>query len=288
MSQDPLRDTLIAFAELLKPDGIELIIGGGYGLLLRSELTARRGHSSRLGIDTVVRSTSDLDCFIGSAVISDADKTRRIAIALETLGFSAMQNYWQFSKPVKLPDNDFVDVHIDLLAADVPPPLIGNIHGANDKRRLRPHGFDKLHGRRTPEAVTIERYAARIDVSGDGSGTCVLVPHPLSFILMKPFAFRDRIARASYDHGAYHAFDILQTLDSMSQEEWAQAGELIRDPAAAGTAAEARQIVQNLFASPFADGCVRMVEYARTREGLAVPVEQISQFTSELRDLLHV
>jgi hypothetical protein len=36
MSMDPLRDTLIDLALMLKPDGIELIVGGGYGLVLRS------------------------------------------------------------------------------------------------------------------------------------------------------------------------------------------------------------------------------------------------------------
>lgn len=189
MTADPLRETLIDLATLFKPDSIELIVGGGYGLLLRSELIAKRGHFSTLGIDTIIRSTSDLDCFLGAEVISDADKTRRIAAALETLGFASIQNYWQFSKTI----GDRGDIHIDLLAADVPPSLIANIHGPNDKRRLRPRGFDKLHGRRTPEAVTIERHATRIDVSRDGSDAYVLIPHPLSFILMKLFAFRDRI-----------------------------------------------------------------------------------------------
>ncbi|MEO7997266.1 MAG: hypothetical protein ABI852_07460 [Gemmatimonadaceae bacterium] len=57
MSSDPLRDTLVDLALMLKPDGIELILGGGYGLVLRSEMIVRREHFSRFGINTIVRFT---------------------------------------------------------------------------------------------------------------------------------------------------------------------------------------------------------------------------------------
>ena len=94
MTVDPLRDALIELVLLLKPDDVELIIGGGYGLVLRSEIVSTRQRASRLGIETIVRSTSDLDCFLSVDFITDATKTRRIAEVLQELGYSTVQPHW--------------------------------------------------------------------------------------------------------------------------------------------------------------------------------------------------
>jgi len=284
VTTDPLRDTLVDLALMLKPDHIELIVGGGYGLVLRSEMIAKREHFSRFGINTIVRSTGDLDCFLGAEVVSDSAKTRRIAEALESMGFTAIQRYWQFSKSI----GDRGEIHIDLLAADVPAPLVANIQRPNDSRRFRPRGFDKLHGRRTPEAVTVQRLPSRVDASRDGRDAFVLIPHPLSFILMKLFAFRDRIVQADDDYGAYHAFDILQTIDSMNHEEWDQTPEFLDDPVATSTVTEAREIVRQLLSSPYADGSVRLIDYARSKQNVPITAQQLEHFVNELKDLLKV
>lgn len=72
----------------------------------------------------------------------------------------------------------------------------------------------------------------------------------------------------------------------MSQVEWAQAAELINEPDAANTVAEAREIVGQLFASSYAEGSVRMLDYARNRQRAPVSALQVEQFTQELHDLL--
>lgn len=78
----------------------------------------------------------------------------------DMLGFTSMHNYWQFGKTLSAGG----EIHVDLLAADVPLDPVEKIHGTTDQRRLRPHGFDRLHARRTPEPATIQRCTSRMEV----------------------------------------------------------------------------------------------------------------------------
>lgn len=281
---DALRTALVDLVLRLKPEGIELIVGGGYGLLLRSEHVATREQFSRYGLNAIVRSTRDLDCFLAADIITDGAKTQKIAEALAAMGFTPVQNYWQFRRPL----DERGEIHIDLLAADVPSELTSRIERPNDKRRLRPRDYDKLHGRRTPEAVTIQHFTTKVDASGDSREAFVQIPHPVSSVLMKLFAFRDRITDERHEYGAYHAFDVLQLLDSMNETEWKQSEQLLQLPEAATTAAEARRIVNELFESEFANGSVRLVEYARDYQSFPITTAQLSRFIGDLRDLLQM
>lgn len=104
---------------------------------------------------------------------------------------------------------------------------------------------------------------------------------------MKLFAFRDRIVHPKDDYGAYHAFDILQTIDSMNHEEWDQSAEFLDDPAATSTVTEAREIVRQLFSSSYADGSVRLIDYARNKQNVPITAQQLEHFVNELKDLLN-
>ena len=107
----------------------------------------------------------------------------------------------------------------------------------------------------------------------------------MSFILMKLFAFRDRTLNSADDYGAYHAFDILQTIDSMDRAEWDEARTLLGDAEATVVVAEARSIVTTLFGSARSKGSVRLIEYARTRQGVPLTLAQLELFVRELHDL---
>jgi len=70
---DILRAALAALAEASHPHGVPLIVGGGYGLLLRQE------HIANSGVRTVreipeARSTNDLDIFLSVEIVTNADK----------------------------------------------------------------------------------------------------------------------------------------------------------------------------------------------------------------------
>jgi hypothetical protein len=163
MTGDPLRSALAELARRLQPAAIELIVGGGYGLLLRAEQLARTGRAPRYGFTPKFRSTSDLDCFLGVEIITDADKMKAIATALTELGYKPVEPYWTFERKVADRDDS---VHIDLLAADVPENL-AHLVRSRDGRRIRPKAFGELHARKTREAVTVARDGERVDVSED-------------------------------------------------------------------------------------------------------------------------
>ena len=64
MNSDLLRETLVALASKLKSSGIQLIVCGGYGLLLRAQVITAVGRTARFDLVPQFRSTSDLDCFL--------------------------------------------------------------------------------------------------------------------------------------------------------------------------------------------------------------------------------
>lgn len=69
MNGDPLLTQLREFAARLAREGIPLIIGGGYGLLLKASYIQRIGARTRLEQIPVARSTGDIDVFLTTAVI---------------------------------------------------------------------------------------------------------------------------------------------------------------------------------------------------------------------------
>ena len=195
MTQDPLRDELAAIATLLDPAGISLILGGGYGLVLRGRVLDAERRESRYELRLPTRATADLDLYLSVAILTDPSKTRRIAEVLHERGFSAVEHNWQFAKPMGASGAP-QRITVDLLGADVSAELAHLMHHAKDDRLIRPEGFAGLHARRVPEAVSIERYATKLDVGTDSNPAFVLIPHPISFLLMKLAAFRDRIGHA--------------------------------------------------------------------------------------------
>lgn len=283
---DPLGDTLCALAEKLQPAGIELIIGGGYGLVLRAGLLAADARTGRYGFPITARATSDIDCFLSTHIIIDGAKTQRIAIALEELGFTARESYFIFERTVDIRGRRET-LQVDLLASDVSPEYDDLVYRKGD-RRIRPKTYGNLHARLTPAAATVEHGCTRTDISPDGRGVFVVVPHPVSFIVMKLFAFRDRFESMNPDmqgDAPYHAFDVFVVLASVDAAEWDQGRAILNAPGVNTIITEARGIIQQYFKDVYAIGVVRLVEYASGTQGLRIREDQAQSFVSDLTDL---
>jgi hypothetical protein len=69
MNGDPLLNQLRQFAETLAEKNIPLVIGGGYGLLLKANHIQRLGARTRLEQIPIARSTGDIDVFLTTEVI---------------------------------------------------------------------------------------------------------------------------------------------------------------------------------------------------------------------------
>lgn len=280
---DPLREELVKLARALAPHGIRLIVGGGYGLLLRAEQVRLSGARTRFAELPAARSTNDIDIFLGAEIIADAGKTAVVRAALDALGYEPIEEarYYQFVLPVAyagLPRG----VKIDLLAA----PVSGEKKAAvrQDRRRVRPRAGEGLHAHTTPEALTVEDHAQPIDVGGDEPAV-VYLPHPFSYLLLKLFALRDLLDDEAKGRGTHHAFDIYCTIAMMTSGEWEEAVRMRERYAAAGPVAEAGRLVEELFSGTEAPGAVRLREHAR-RVGEQIPPDNLRAMIDDLHELL--
>src|SRR5712691_9021124 len=102
MNDDPLLTQLRNFAEKLAEKNIPLIIGGGYGLLLKANHIQRIGARTRLEQIPIARSTGDIDVFLATEVIIDKNNMAAIRQALDELDYSPVvgAEFYQFFREV--------------------------------------------------------------------------------------------------------------------------------------------------------------------------------------------
>jgi hypothetical protein len=182
MNGDPLSDQLRQFANKLAEKNISLVIGGGYGLLLKAKHIQRTGARTRLEQIPIARSTGDIDVFLTTEVIVDKNKMAAIRQALDELGYSPVPGaeYYQFFREIEIggvPRN----LKFDFLAAPVLGDEAQKVKA--DVRRIRPRGptDTPMHAHTTREAVTIEEHLISVDIGEADQPIEVFLPHPFSY-----------------------------------------------------------------------------------------------------------
>lgn len=285
---DLLGAELQRLATALEPHGVPIIIGGGYGLLLRQRYVEASGAPTLRSVPTA-RSTNDLDVFLTVELVSDAEKMAALGTVLADLGFEAVDGarYYQFARPVTY-GGRAVSLKVDLLA---PPPRVGSDLRPKvkvDARRVRPRrrveGAPPVHAHTTPEAFTVAEHTLTLAV-GREAPVDVLVPHPFSFVLLKLFAYRDRRGDPQKDFGRYHAYDLYRIVAMMTPEDVEQA-EAVRDRYVQDEILiEAGRILVDLFGGPDAEGALAVLEHARA-VGAGLMHEDAADFCEDLGALL--
>jgi hypothetical protein len=266
MTADPLREQLIKIAKKLQEQDINLIIGGGYGLVLKSEYISQSGQQTRFKEQPISRSTNDLDIFLSTEIITKADKFTKIRDVLTEHGYMPIESakFYQFWLPIKYEGLE-KPIKIDILAG-LPKDEKQLKTVKKDERRIRPHGVKNLHGRITEEAVTIETGLLQYNLLDENTPVYVFLPHPFTYITMKLFALRDRLEDEEKDFGAYHAFDIYRVISMMTEEEWEQSCTMRDEFAEELKIQEARQIVGELFSNDDSLGVLRIKQHAKLVE----------------------
>jgi hypothetical protein len=284
MTRDPLREQLRLLAAELQKDNIKLILGGGYGLVLRTEHIRRIGAATRFEEIPEARSTNDLDLFLSAEIITSAEKIEKIRDALQKLGFEPVARFFQFKLPVEFEGQD-LPVKVDLLAV----PIAENKRELVEikRPRVKPRGASGIHGYLTEEAVTLEENLLPIDISESDAPAPleIYLPHPFSYLVMKLFALRDRLEDEEKDFGAYHAFDIYRIIGMMTESEWNEAVDLRERFRVAPKIKEAGEIARELFASLESVGVLRVRQHARAI-GFSIPPENLSALIEDLQELL--
>ena len=279
---DPLREQLIKLATELQKEDIKLILGGGYGLLLRTEHIRRTEVVTRFKQIPEARSTNDLDLFLSAEIITSAKKTEKVRDAISELGFVPVAKYFQFELPAQY-EGLKKPVKIDLLAAK--PKTKENLEKVKIKKpRIRPHDATEIHGFLTDEAVTLEEYLLPIEISENDKNLKIYLPHPFTSLVMKLFALRDRLDDEEKEFGAYHAFDIYRIIAMMTEEEWNQAVHLGSKYLEDLKIREAGEIVGRLFQEQESLGILRIRQHALSANS-SIFDENLNKLIEDLREL---
>jgi hypothetical protein len=285
MNGNPLLDQLRQFAERLAEKNISLIIGGGYGLLLKANHIEGSGARTRLDQIPVARSTGDIDVFLTTEVIIDKGNMAAIRQALDELGYSPVPGaeFYQFFREVTI-GGAKRNLKFDFLAAPVLGEQAKKVRA--DVRRIRPRGAEApMHAHATPEALTVEEHLLAVDIGEADKHVEVFLPHPFSYVLLKLFALRDQLDNAAKEFGRHHAFDIYSTWAMMTEEEFGQAEDLRRHYADLGVMPEAIEIADALFADENAKGMIRLQEHARL---IQLELVETTEFRKDISSLFYI
>lgn len=279
-----LQEELCTLANRLGEHGIRLIIGGGFGILLRS-IHLEATDARTLRPVTPPRSTNDLDLFLTADVITDLDSVQRIRSVLDDLGYEPVPtaaNY-QFSRPVMILGRPSV-LKIDLLA-QLPRDAVEEGKAKLGSRRIRPRGaFSGLHAHVAPEAFSLDEQLLSVPVCSEDEVT-VDVPHPFTMIALKTYALRDQKNSSAREFGRHHAFDIYVLLRMLTQEDWASFSGIIEKYRNHERMVELRGELIDLFSSSSSVGALRLQEHARA-SNISLEDYPIESFLADLAELM--
>ena len=280
---DPLLEQLCLLAEKLAEKNIRVIVGGGYGLLLKANHIRLSEVRTRLKEIPIARSTGDIDVFLTTEVITHRNNMDAIRRSLDELDYSPVPGaeFYQFFRKIDIAGVPRT-LKFDFLAAPVLGEQAKKVKV--DIRRIRPRGTTEtpMHAHTTPEALTIEEHLISVDISDTGQPIKVFLPHPFSYVLLKLFALRDQINNEAKELGRHHAFDIYTTWAMMTEEDFVQAEELRTRYADAEIMLEAIKIANTLFDDENAKGMIRLKEHARIEN---VELVEIGEFIKDIRTL---
>jgi hypothetical protein len=227
-----LETSLLDLLFEIEGSDIKLIIGGGFGIFLKTEHVQRRGAHTLLREWPEPRSTNDLDLFLRTEILIESVKLKPLAEAISRLGYKVVPGAekYQFSKPG--PGGAAAGtVKLDILTG--PQTRFRATRVKADARRVRPNPSVGIHAHPVDEAPTLEEGLLPVSLTGQLSSgkpwkSEVFIPHPYTFLMMKLFAFKDRLNDPNKEFGRYHALDLYSILSTTSEEEWRHAL-LLRD-----------------------------------------------------------
>ena len=279
-----LQTSLLDLLHKMEGTDIKLIIGGGYGIYLKTD------HVQRLGMRTLLRewpeprSTNDLDVFLRPELLIESGKLKPLAEAIAKLGYQVVPGAekYQFVKPGP-GGAETGSIKIDILTG--PQRCFQGTRVKADARRARPNPSVGVHAHPVDEAPTLEEgllwktMAGKLS-SGEPWQAGIFLPHPYTFLMMKLFAFRDRLGDADKEFGRYHAMDLYTILGTTTEEEWGYALELRDQYGGEPYVMDAGRLVSKYFSSLDRLGMIRLRESPYYR-----PELQLDEFMSTLQEL---
>jgi len=264
-----LKTALLDLLYEVRDKDIPLIIGGGFGIYLRMQHVQKSGVRTLFSSLPEMRSTNDLDLFLRVELLLSSEKLKPLADAILHLGYKPVkgaENY-QFAKTG--PDNAISgSIKIDLLTG--PRRFFKDSKLRTDARRVRPNPSVGIHAHPVDEVPTLEEKLLPIVLAGTlntGSKwkTEVFLPHTYSFLLMKLFAFRDRVNDSEKGFGRHHALDLYTIIGLTTETEWQECLEFSKKMRADAIFVEAGDIITEYFSDKQKLGLLRIQEHEYCR-----------------------
>ncbi|MBN2418824.1 MAG: hypothetical protein JXL81_05520 [Deltaproteobacteria bacterium] len=279
-----LQTSLLDLLYEIKDTDIKLIIGGGFGIYLKTSHVQQKRIQTLLNVWPEPRSTNDIDLFLRPELLIDTSKIKPLSEAIARLGYKIVtgSEKYQFVKS-RLEKTDKRNIKIDILTG--PQSRFEGTRVKVDDRRVRPRPSVGLHAHPVDEAVTLENDLLSIQLEGHLSSgeffrADIFLPHPYTFSMMKLFAFRDRLNDTDKEYGRYHALDIYTIIATTEEEEWWYALELRDQHMKHPYVQEAGDIVLKYFSTLNSPGMLRLRESPYCR-----PELQLNEFMSILTEL---
>ena len=266
-----LKTALLDLLYETRETNLKLIIGGGYGIFLKRQHARESGQRTVLAEWPEARSTNDIDLFLRPELLIRPDLLRPLGPALARLGYKVVKGAekYQFAKTGPIGDREGI-LKIDLLTG--PRSSFEGTRVRVDSRRVSPRPSVGVHAHHVDEALTLEDGLLPLQFKGETSGGMehaaeIFLPQPLTFAMMKLFAFRDRATTERGEHGEeakklgrYHALDLYTVVATASESEWIHALKLRHQRQQEKLMEEAVGIVKEHFNTPTSLGLLRMRE----------------------------
>lgn len=279
-----LQTELLDLLRELHGTNVKLIIGGGFGIYLKTDYVCRMEVRTLLREWPEPRSTSDLDLFLRPELLIEPMKLKPLAEAIARLGYKVVKGAekYQFVKSGR-GRNKAGSIKIDILTG--PQNRFEGTSVRTDSRRARPNPSVGIHAHPVDEALTLEEGLLSVFIdqkpdTGEPAHGQVFLPQPYTFLMMKLFAFRDRIDDADKEFGRYHALDLYTILATTIESEWKQALRFRDRYRNDSHVVEAGQLVVKFFSAIDKPGMIRLRESSYYR-----PVLQLDEFMSAVQEL---
>ena len=279
-----LRTALLDLLQRLEGSDVTLIIGGGFGILLKIEHVQKSRARTLLNAWPEPRSTNDIDLFLRPELLINSYKVKPLADAISDLGYKVVEGAekYQFVKPGPT-GGRAGSLKLDILTG--PRSSFAGTGLRTDERRVRPNPSVGLHAHPVDEVPTLEENLLTVSVAGKlSSGEIredeVLLPHPFSFLMMKLFALHDRLDDKEKDFARYHALDIYAIAAATTENEWESALAMRNRHRDHPFVIRAAELAYDYFSQRTSRGMIRLRESQYYRADF-----QIDEFTSALLEL---
>jgi hypothetical protein len=279
-----LQTALLDLLHELSGTEINLIMGGGFGIFLKINHVRRLKEKTLLPEWPEPRSTNYLDLFLRPELLIEAPKLKPLSEAISKLGYQVVSGAekYQFVKPGPK-GIQTGSVKIDILTG--PQSRFQGTRVKTDDRRARPNPSIGIHAHPMNEAPTLEEGLVTEMLTGTlSSGESwqaeVNLPNPYTFLMMKLFAFKDRLNDKNKEFGRYHALDLYTILATTTETEWNQALGFRDRYGDEPYVIEAARLVSEYFSALDRLGMIRLRESPYYRIEL-----ELDEFMSSLQEL---